>query len=117
MVMPPGADLHRNGRAEVHFPAAGRDRADEVAVLVMVQHRPLVGAGDHQHAAVLQGMVVKAHADGQHVIVGVGIERDVLVPLDRAPAPGRLHVQLLTLVANIRSEQRLDDIQDRIRAV
>ena len=117
MVIPPGADLHWHGRAEVRFTAAGRDRANEVAVLVMVQYRLLVGAGDHQHAAVLQRMGVEAHADGQHVIVGVGIEGDVLMPLDRAAAPGRLHVELLALVANVWTEQRLDHIQNGVRAV
>ena len=62
-------------------------------------------------------MVVEADADGQHVIVGVGIERDVLVPLDGAAAPGRLHVQLLALMANVRAEQRLDHVQNSIRAI
>ena len=39
------------------------------------------------------------------------------MPLDGAPAPGRLHVQLLALMANVRTEQRLDHIQNGVRAV
>ena len=62
-------------------------------------------------------MVVQAHANGQHIVVRVGIEGDVLMPLDGTATPGRLHVQLLALMANVRTDQRLNNIQNGVRAV
>ena len=75
---------HRRGGVE-----AGRrrvDRADEPAAVMVVTDGSLVGARDDVQRTVVRLAVVEHHADGQHVVVGLGIEGPVLVPLDGGAA-------------------------------
>ena len=59
------------------------DGAAEGTETVVVVDRTLVRPGQHQHRPVVRVHVVEQDADGQHVLVGVRIERPVLVPLHR----------------------------------
>jgi hypothetical protein len=74
-VMPPARTVTGTAReTDVHAFALDIDGADEEAVLVVVEDRAAVGAGEHQQAAVLPGAVVEGDADGEQVVVGVGVE-------------------------------------------
>src|SRR5215467_3304767 len=71
------------------------DRAAESPVApVMVVDGALMAAGYHHHRSVLAVTIVEHDADGGEVVIGVRVERPVLVPLDRCTIPGRLHVEL-----------------------
>ena len=105
----PGAG-HRLGEVDVDL---GRVHgAAEHAVAVVVVDRPLVAAGHAQQRAVLDLAIVHHHADGAQIVVGVRIERPVLVPLDRGTVAGGLHVQLRRVEADRRAHQLLQHRQD-----
>ena len=70
------------------------DGAAERAVAVVIVYRTPVGARQHQQRTVVGIHVVEQDADGQHVLVGVRIERPVLVPLHGRAVVGGLHVDL-----------------------
>jgi hypothetical protein len=65
-----------------------------------------VAPGDDEERTVVERHVVEHHADREDVVVGVRIERPVLVPLDRGAVSRRLHVELRALEAEIRTDQR-----------
>ncbi len=83
---------------------------------MVVEHRPEVRPRYVEQAAVLLVHVVERQPDGEDVVVRVGMEREVLVPLDRAPRPGGLRVELRAQEPDANRDQRLQSIEDRSRA-
>ena len=72
----------------------GIDQAGEAAVFaVMTPDLAVMGARRDQHRPVGEVAIVEQHADGKHVVIGVRIERPVLMPLDRRAVLRRLHVE------------------------
>src|SRR5262249_7428456 len=81
------------------------DRAGEYAVDEVTEHRTLMRARyDEQRTAFLLD-VLKHEADRKHVIIGVRIERPVLVPFDGGPAAGCLRIELRSLQAHGRTKK------------
>ena len=72
-----------------------------------------MAAGEHRHGAVLGGGVVEQQAHRQRVVVGVRVERRVLVHLDRRPDVAALEVQLGVMKAHRGAEQLGDHVDDR----
>ena len=71
-----------------------------------------MAAGNDHQRAVLHRHVVEHHADGGEVVVGVRIERPVLMPLHRRAEAGAFHVQLGGVEADIRAPQVLQHGDD-----
>ena len=90
-------------------------RADKDAPLlvVVIQHRPFMRTGNDHERAILYRHLVDADADGQQIIVGVGIEGPILVPFHRA-AKGRIfEVELVAIGAQVGADQLADNLQHR----
>ena len=64
-----------------------------------------MGAGDDHQRPVVRVDLLEHEAEGQHVVIGVRIERPVLMPLHRRPASWRLGVQLAGLQHRVRPQQ------------
>jgi hypothetical protein len=89
---PDGVDGHASSfDAERHsiFAAEGWicDCPDKDAIDVVVQCGTLVAARHHQHRAVVAGCIVKAYADGDHVVIALGVWK---VAWARKPSERRL---------------------------
>ena len=101
-------DRDRAGLAETRQRARQVDvaflrvhRAAEPSVrAVMVVDRPLVAARHDHHRAVLHVDIVEHDADRGEILVGVRVERPILVPFDRRAIAGRLHVELAGVEAH-----------------
>ena len=91
----------------------GVDRSSEHAVHRVVQHRAAMRARDHHQRAVLFVHVLKHQPEGEQVVVGVRIERPVLVPLDGAAAAGTLGVQLGGEQRRVRAEKIAENLGHR----
>ena len=78
----------------------------------MVEHRPAMAAGNDHQRTVLHLHVVQHHADGGEVVVGVRVERPILVPFHCRAEAGRLHVQLGRVEADVGPPQRLQHRDD-----
>jgi len=76
-----GGELDRHGALGQ---AVGVHRAHEVAVLVVVADRTAMRARHDHQAAVFHPHIVDGDANREHVVIGVRVERPVLVPFDRA---------------------------------
>ena len=83
----------------------------------MVVHGPLVRAGEDLQRAVVGVHVVEQDADREHVLVGVRIERPILVPLHRRAVLGGFHVHLAAgAQPDVGADQRFERRHDaRIR--
>ncbi len=86
-------------------------RADEHAVLVMIEDGPLMAAGHDQQRAVLLRHVVKHDPQHAEIVVGVGVVRPVLMPLDGVAAAARLQVELQPVVADGGAHELLQDFE------
>ena len=75
----PYQDRYGVGVIEVVF----CDGAREIPVLMVVVDPALVGAWDNQETSVLLGHFVYRYSNGQEVVIGMGIEGPVLMPLNR----------------------------------
>ena len=82
------------------------DRAGEHPAVVMVVDRPEVRARHDHHRPVVGNEVVEQDAHGQHIVVGVGVEGPVLMPLDRSAIRGGLQVELGGVHPHRRPQQR-----------
>ena len=69
-------------------------------------------AGDHQQGTVFHGAILDHDADLEDIVVGVGIEGPILVPLDRLAAARRLDVELGVVHAQIRPDELGDKVHD-----
>ena len=106
-----GVQLAR--RRDVQPLAHDVDGAAEGAAAVVVVDAPLVRTGQHQQGAVVRVHVVQQDAHGEHVLIGVRIERPVLVPLHRGAVAARLHVHLAAgAQADVGADQRLEGSHD-----
>ena len=91
----------RHGGREIDARIVGVDRAAESSVgAMMIVDRALMAARDHQHRAVFRGEIVEHDADRGEVVVGMRVERPILVPFDRGAVTGRFHVELAGIQAN-----------------
>ena len=101
-------------RVALHIPVelGGFDGAGEVAAfgVVVVVNLALVRAGHDQQRAVLLVAVVEQDAGGEQVVVGVGVEGPVLVPLDGRAVLRLLHVELVVLQPHVGADQSGDDL-------
>jgi hypothetical protein len=104
----PGLARQRHRLGVVQSIDLGIHGADEVAVGVVIVHRPLVRAGHDQQRPVLHVAIVEIDAGGEHVVVGVRIERPVLVPFHRSAETRGLHVELGAMQADVVAEVRQD---------
>jgi hypothetical protein len=68
--------------------------------------------GQHGHRAVLGRRVIQQQADGEHVVVGVRIERRVLMHLHGGADVTALEVQLAVVEADRGPEQLGHDVED-----
>ena len=79
----------------------------------MLQRPQLVDAGDDAQAAVLLGRFVDVDGHRDQVVVRVGKERVVLVPLEaRMVAGGRLEIELRVMDLDVRSDEGFDGVED-----
>ena len=102
----------RDRRVVVHIVVRGIHRAAEDAVGVVVVDRTAMAAGHDHQRAVRHLHVVEHHADRGEVVVGVRIERPVLVPFHRRAEAGALQVELGGVEADVRSPQVLQHGED-----
>src|SRR5262245_50270191 len=109
-----GAQLDRHRL--IGFERRIGDRTDKRAVLVMVEHRAAMRAGDREQTAVFEQHIVDRHADRQQVVVRVRVERPVLVPFDRAAELWRFHVELVAVGPDGWANQLSDDVEDALMA-
>ena len=109
-----GGERERDRPPEVE-PAEVRpvDAAGEGVALVVVVHRPPVAPGQHGEAAVLGRGVVEEEPHREHVVVRVGVERGVLVPLDWRADLLALEVQLAVVELDVGADQLRHDRRDR----
>ena len=108
-----GAGVQLARRRDVQPLADDVDGAAEGAAAVVVVDAPLVRTGQHQQRAVVRVHVVQQDADGKHALIGVRIERPVLVPLHRGAVAARLHVHLAAgAQADVGADQRLQSGHD-----
>ena len=107
-----GAPGQRNGLGIIDVVTRGIHRAAEHTVGMVIEGRTAVTAGDDHQRAVLYRHVVEHHADGGEVVIGVGIERPVLMPLDGRAKAGTLHVQLGGVEPDIRPPEVLQHGDD-----
>ncbi len=108
----PGFDLQGNKLMLIRVKLRVGHRADEDAVLVMVIEGTFMRARNNQQRSVFKPHIIKGDADGQQVVVGVGVEGPVLVPFDRAAELGRFHIQLVAVSPYAGADQLLDNVQD-----
>ena len=66
-----------------------------------------MAAGNKTHFALTVDNILKIHADSKQVVVGMGPELDILMPLDGFATVGPFEVQLTMMELDIRPEQRL----------
>ena len=76
----------------------------------MGEDRALVGAGDHLKRAIGLVDILEHQAERQHVVIGVRVERPVLMPFDGLAAARRLGVELGCLEHRVRPEQAREDL-------
>ena len=84
------------GRSEVDVTFGPINGAAEDAVDVVVVHRPLVASRNDPKGAVFLVHVVEENAGREHILIGVRVERPVLVPFNWGPFPAGF---MLSLVA------------------
>ena len=72
----------RHCGAHVEIRVGGVDRAAKGSMAVMIEHGTPVGPRHHLQWPVLFGHVIEQNADREHTLVGMRIERPVLVPFD-----------------------------------
>src|ERR1700722_15286875 len=89
----------RRGVGDVEPRRRGIHRAREIALIVMIVHGTLVRPGNHEHRTVLQRAVLDHDANFEDVVVGVRIERPILMPLHRLAAPRWFDVELAVVHA------------------
>ena len=68
-------------------------------------------AGGDQHRSVAEVAIVQQYADGEYVVIGVRIERPVLMPFHRRAVLRRLHVELGAVQPQARAQQFLQDVE------
>ena len=101
-----GLARERHGLVEMKVGIVRIDGAAEHAVLVVVaEDRPLVRARDDLQRTVGKVHILQHQAAGEDVVVGVGIEGPVLMPLHRGASAGGLGVELGCLQQHVRAEQ------------
>ncbi len=88
-----GFDLNRNCAILPELRLS--DGADEATTLVVVINWTSMRTRDHHQCPILDGRVVNRHANGDVVVVGMGMEGPVLMPFDRTAECSRLHVQFV----------------------
>ena len=94
----------------------GIDQAREAAVFaMMIPDLAGMRARRHQHRSVGEVAIVQQHADREHVVIGVRIERPVLMPLHRRAVLCRLHVELGAVQPQAGTDQLLEDVEHRLR--
>ena len=92
----------------------GVDQAGEAAVLaVMVPTSPVCVPGVTSIGPLDRSVVVEQHADGEDVVIGVRVERPVLVPFHRRAIMRRLHVELGAVQPEARADQLVEDVEHR----
>ena len=67
--------------------------AENVVSAVVVQNRSLVRTRNDLQRAIFLSDIFQKDAEGQHVVIGVGIEGPVLMPLDGSTATRSLCIQ------------------------
>ena len=101
----------RRGNIETLFRHV--DRAAKRPETVVVVHRPAVRTGQHLQRAVVGIHVVEQDADRQDILIGVRVERPVLMPLHRGAVLRRLHVDLAARAQpDVRSDQPFERRHD-----
>ena len=104
----PYQDRYGVGIIEVVF----CDGAREIPVLMVVVDPALVGAWDNQETSVLLGHFVYRYSNGQEVVIGMGIEGPVLMPLHWTAKFRQFHVEFVTVTPQIRTDQLGNYLQD-----
>ena len=77
----------------------------EDAILPVFVQGPVVAAGHELGWAVLKGHLVEEVEDGEHVVIGVGLEQDVLVELHLGGGSGLFRVDLRVVELDVRSDE------------
>ena len=80
--------------------------------MAFTEHGAIMAAWDDHQRAVVEFHVVHHDANGGKVVIGVGIERPILMPLDGGAVAGGFEVQLGGVEADIRPPQVLQDGDD-----
>ena len=107
-----GAAGERHGAVDLRLDRRRIDGAAETPVGVMVPDGAGMALRHDEERPVLEGAVVEHDADGEQVVVGVGIERPVLMPLDRRAVARRLHVELRAVEPDAGADELLDDADE-----
>lgn len=71
-----------------------------------------MAAGNKTHFTLALDNILKIHADGDQVVVGMGPELNILMPLHRFATVGPLEVQLAMMKFDIRPEKCLGQINN-----
>ena len=72
-----------------------------------------MGAGNDHERAILQRAILEHHAHLEDVVIAVGIESPVLMPLDRLAATAGLDIELGVLIAQVGADELDHPIGDR----
>ena len=102
------ASGQRHGALDLAGDGGGIDGAAEAAAGVVVPDGTAVAARHHEQRPVVERAVVEHDPDRQQVVVGVRVERPVLMPLDRRAVARRLEVDLGAVQPDPRAEQPLE---------
>ena len=108
----PNPPDQRNRSAEIHIAVRRIHRPTEHAIGMVIERRALVTAGNDHQRPVLNRHVIEHHAHRRQIVVGVRVERPVLMPLHRRSEPGAFHVQLRRIEPDMRPPQRLQHAND-----
>ena len=100
------------GLAEVDLVETLGNRSAEIAVGMVIEDLAAMRAGNHEQRAILLAAVIEQDADGQDVVIGVGIEGPVLMPFDGSAEARRLHVELGAVQADVGTEQAGEHCRD-----
>jgi len=83
---------------------------------MMVPGFALVTTRNKHQWPVFLGHVIKRDTHFENVVVGMWVERPVLVPLYRGPITAVFHIELVVVVAKIMTEQAFHNIQYALMA-
>ena len=77
---------------------------------------PRCEPGDDGERPVFAAAIFDHQADGEHIVVGLRIKGEILMPAERAAAAGRLEVEFGVIEADAAAQQTRDDIDNLLAA-
>jgi hypothetical protein len=107
-----------HGTLDLVLNLIGIDQAGKAAIFAVVIPHPVpdMRAGRDQHRAVFEVAVVQQDANREDVVIGVRVERPILVPFHRRAVLRRLHVQLGAVEAQAGTQELCEDFDHRAAA-